>query len=135
MTAALILILSIAILGEFSIAQWRSVWMAVAAQPLSRSLEAAVGLADNSIGANDFDRLVSASRELCPTAREGSLWLKEVSLYYRVMRTVNAACAQTLPTVSAWTKKELVSCSRYAAVVLDQRINGSLSFASEAQTS
>lgn len=131
MTAGLILFLSLIVLVEFSIAQWRSMWMSVAAMPLSQSLEAATGITTDSIGADDFERLVSTSRQLCPTSREGSVWMKEVRIYYRAMRALDSMCEKQIPPISAWAKKELVSCSRYAAVVLDQRINANLAFAAE----
>lgn len=133
MIAGFILLLSMAVLVEFAIAQWRSMWMAVAAQPLSQSLEAATGIANDAISADDFDRLVSTSLQLCPTAREGGVWMKEVRIYYRVIRALDAFSAEKFPALSAWTKRELVSCSKYAAAVLDQRINANLAFASDAR--
>ena len=134
MTAGLILFLSLAVLAEFSIAHWRSMWLAVAAQPLSKALSVATGIADSAIGADDFDRLVSTSRQLCPAGiGGGGTSLKQVSAYYRVMRALDTVCAHKVPPVSAWIKRELVSCSRYAAVVLDQRINANLAFASDAR--
>jgi hypothetical protein len=134
MIAGLILFLSLAVLAEFSIAHWRSMWLAVAAQPLSQSLAAATGIADNAIGADDFERLVSTSQQLCPAGMGGGATsLKQVRAYYRVMRSLDGLCAKQMPAVSAWIKRELVLCSRYAAVVLDQRINANLAFASDAR--
>ncbi len=57
MIAGLILFLSLSVLAEFSIAHWRSMWLAVAAQPLSKAVSVATGIADSAIGADDFDRL------------------------------------------------------------------------------
>jgi hypothetical protein len=131
MIAGFILFLSMVVLVEFSIAQWRSMWMSVAAMPLSQSLQAATGIKNDAIGADDFERLVSTSRQLCPTTREGSVWMKEVRIYYRAMRGLASMCEKQMPALSAWAKNELVSCSKYAAVVLDQRINANLAFAAE----
>ena len=134
MIAGLILFLSLSVLAEFSVAHWRSMWLGVAAQPISKSLSTATGIADNAIGADDFDRLVSTSQQLCPAGiGGGGTSLKQVRAYYRVIRAVDAICAKQIPALSAWTKRELVSCSRYAAVVLDQRINANLAFASDAR--
>ena len=44
-----------------------------------------------------------------------SCWLKEVSLYYRIV-----ALVEKLPALSTWANREMQLCSRYAAVVLDQ---------------
>lgn len=134
MLAGLILLLSMAVLVEFSIAHWRSMWLAVAAQPLSTALSAATGIANDAIAAGDFDRLVSTSQQLCPAGLGGGgTSLKQVRAYYRIMSAVDTLCANKVPAVSAWIKRELVSCSRYAAVVLDQRINANLAFASNAR--
>jgi hypothetical protein len=134
MIAGLILCLSVAVLTEFSVAHWRSMWLAVAAQPLSQSLSAATGIAENAIGADDFERLASTSQQLCPAGMGGGATsLKQVRAYYRVIRALDAICTKQVPALSAWTKRELVLCSRYAAVVLDQRINANLAFASDAR--
>ena len=134
MIAGVILFLSMAVLAEFSVAHWRSMWLAVAAQPLSQSLAAATGIADRAIGADDFERLVSTSQQLCPTGIGSSgTSLKQVRAYYRVMRALDGLCAKQMPALSAWIKTELVSCSRYAAVVLDQRINANVAFATNAR--
>jgi hypothetical protein len=45
MIALLILAVSITALAQFAVCQWRSMWITVAAQPLSECLQAAVGLA------------------------------------------------------------------------------------------
>lgn len=131
MIAIFILGLSVAALIEFAIAQWRSVWIAIAAQPLSEYLQTATGIASEAIGPEDFDRLVRTTEQLCPSPREGNAWLREVRTYYRAVQALDRICEKKLPGLSAWAKGELAACSRYAAVVLDQRLNASLAYASE----
>ena len=49
--------------------------------------------------------------------KKTSSWLKEVSLYYRIV-----ALVQKLPSFSTWANREMQLCSRYVAVVLDQNL-------------
>jgi len=127
MIAFFILALSVLALAEFAISQWRSMWILVGAQPLSSSLQAATGIAADAISGEHFALLAQTTERLCPSAEEGNLWLREVGVYYRMVRFLD----QHVPSLSGWAKGELLACSRYAAVVLDQRLNASLAFASE----
>jgi len=134
MIAALILVMSVGALAQFAIAQWRSMWLTVAAQPLSEYVQAATGISDAAISENDFDLLVRTSEQLSPSTQEGSLWLREVGIYYRVIRALDAICAKQMSSFSGWAKSELVACSRYAAAVLDQRLNASFACALEVRS-
>ena len=55
MIAAFILVLSVVALLQFGIAQWRSIWISIAEQPLSASLQTATGIPADAIGADDFE--------------------------------------------------------------------------------
>lgn len=131
MIAALILVMSFAALAQFAIAQWRSMWMTVAAQPLSNCLQAATGISGDAIGANDFELLAQTSEQLCPSPKERNSWLREVRIYYRAINALDKFLAKQLTGPSHWAQSELKACSRYAAAVLDQRLNSNLAYASE----
>jgi hypothetical protein len=131
MIAALILVMSFTALAQFAIAQWRSMWMTVAAQPLSNCLQAATGISGESVSASDFDLLVQTSEQLCPSLKDRNSWLREVRIYYRVIRRFDRFCAMQLAAPSHWAQSELKACSRYAAAVLDQRLNSNMAYASE----
>lgn len=130
MIAAFILVLSVAALMQFAIAQWRSIWMSIAQQPLSASLQTATGIAPDAIGADDFEVLARTSEQLCPSPQERNMWLKEVRVYYRLVRAMWNMSSERLPSLAEWAKSELVTCSRYAGAVLDQRLNANLAYAS-----
>jgi hypothetical protein len=134
MIAALILVMSVVALAQFAIAQWRSMWMTVAAQPLSDYVQAATGISDGTISGNDFQLLVRTSEQLFPSEQERNLWLREVGIYYRLIRALDKICAKQISGLSGWAKSELVACSRYAAAVLDQRLNSSFACASEVRS-
>jgi hypothetical protein len=133
MIAALIVVLSVAALVQFGILQWRSMWIAVSEQPLSDSLQTATGIAASAIGASDFELLARTTEQLCPSMQDRNAWLREVRVYYRLMRAVENLASSRMPALASWAKAELVSCSRYAGAVLDQRLNANLAYATAAR--
>ncbi len=135
MIAALICVMSLAALIQFAVSQWRSIWITIAAQPLSKDLENATGIANDAIGADHFPMLIHASRQMCPSPQEGNLWLKEVSVYYRALRTCVKLSGTALPSVSNWANRELMECSRFAAAILDRRLNANFAYSPEGQRS
>jgi len=54
--------------------------------------------------------------------KKSSPWLKEVSLYYRVIAKLEQISAAKLPSISIWASREMQTCARYVAVVLDQNL-------------
>lgn len=128
MIAALICALSLGALIQFAVAQWRSIWIAVAAQPLSSTLESATGIANDAICAEHFEMLVRASAQMCRSSEEGNLWLKEVSVYYWVLRSCLKLSGTALPSVSNWAKRELTECSKFAAATLDRGLNANFAY-------
>ncbi len=133
--AAFICVMSLGALVQFAISQWRSIWITIAAQPLSSSLEAATGIANEAICAEHFEMLIHASEQLDRPAHEGNLWMKEVGLYYRALRTCRKLSGKALPSVASWANRELTECARFAAAILDRRLNNSLVYGSASQNS
>jgi hypothetical protein len=131
MIAAFIVVLSIAALVQFAVAQWRAMWITVAEQPLSAFFTATTGIAIDQIGADHFDFLTRAFEQLGASGKRSNLWLKEVRVYYRTIRALKQFCEKQFPALAAWANHELVACSRYAAATLDQRLSSHLAFASE----
>src|ERR1700720_1525153 len=100
MIAICILVLSIAALAEFAISQWRSMWILVGAQPVSSSLQSATGISAESLTADHFSLLAQTIQQLCPSRKEGNLWLREVGVYYRIVRFLD----KNVPSLSSWAK-------------------------------
>jgi hypothetical protein len=130
MIAAFILVMAVMALVQFAVAEWKATWMIIAAQPISSSVESAVGIVSGAIAADDFDKLTRATDQLAPSPGERSSWVKEVRIYYRLVRALDRISAKNFTMLSEWANRELVACSRYAAVVLDERINANLTYAS-----
>src|SRR5580704_2936784 len=122
MTAVLILVFSVLALVQFAISQWRMIWLTTANQPLSDSLCAATGIAAETIGPNDFGKLLGLCDEMSPRLKKGTPWLREVKSYYSVVAKVEKSFRSIQPAVSAWAASEMKTCSRYVAVVLDQNL-------------
>ena len=131
MIAALILVFSVTALLQFALSQWRAMWITIAEQPLSDIFTASTGIAGDEIRADHFDFLTQTSEQLGASPKQRNLWLKEVQIYYRAIRTLNQIFEKHLPFFSAWANRELVACSRYAAAIVDQRMSSNLAFASE----
>ena len=135
MIAALICVMSLAALLQFAISQWRSIWVAIAAQPLSSSLENATGVANAAICAEHFEMLTRASEQLGRSLHESNLWMKEVAIYYQALRAFRKLSRKVFPSVSNWANRELIECSRFAAAILDRRLNNSFAYESADQNS
>lgn len=117
MIPVFILGFSLLALVRFAIAQWRLILVSAASHQLSGSLQTATGIDGAAIGPRDFGTLKGFCEQLPAESRKTSSWLKEVSLYYRII-----ALVEKLPSLSLWANREMQLCSRYAAVVLDQNM-------------
>jgi hypothetical protein len=129
--AALIFVFSVAALIQFALSQWRAMWITIAEQPLSPFFTASTGIAGDDVRPEHFDFLTHTSKQLGASAKQRNLWLKEVQIYYRTVRALDQIFKKHLPFFSTWANHELAVCSRYAAVIVDQRLSSNLAFASE----
>ncbi len=134
MIAAILFAISGAALGQFALYYWRSVVAGVAAQPVSDRVWAAAGLQGASVGATDFQAVMNL-HELTPELKDdnGELWA--VRAYYRVVETLGWLAGMKLPGVTAWSEREMATCSRYVAVLVDRRLERNLACAAEIRSS
>ena len=126
MVSLFILVLSSFALVRFAVSQWRAIWISSANQPVSDSLQLTAGIDAEAIGAWDFGRLMSLCDQLSPELKKSSPWLNEVSIYYRAIAKVERASKAKIPSISEWATREMQTCARYVAVVLDQNLAMSL---------
>jgi hypothetical protein len=122
MLSLCILLFSGFALIRFAVSQWRAIWISSASQPLSDSLQLTAGIDAEAIGPRDFGRLMNLCDELTPELKKSSPWLKEVSLYYRAIAKLEHISAGKVASISAWASREMQTCARYVAVVLDQNL-------------
>jgi hypothetical protein len=131
MIPAFILVFSVAALVRFGISQWRAMWLTVAARPLSDCLQAATGLDANALRPEDFYLITKTSHYVTPAPHERNVWLREVGVYFRIVSTVEKVAGSHVPGIAKWAHSELLSCARYAAAVLDQRLNANMAYAAD----
>ncbi len=126
MIAAMLSTISAAALGQFALFYWRAVVAGVATKPLSQRVQGAAGLPGGSVGPADFQAMLNL-HELAPelTVERGGLWA--VRAYYCVLEKLG----RIVPALGGWTEREMTLCSRYVAVLVDQRLGRTLAFATE----
>ena len=126
MLSLLILLFSGFALIRFAVSQWRAIWISSANQAVSDSLQLSAGIDPAAIAAGDFSRLMILCDQLSPELKKSSPWLNEVSLYYRAIAKIEQIIGAKVPSISTWAAKEMQTCARYVAVVLDQNLSMNL---------
>jgi hypothetical protein len=126
MVSLFILVFASFALVRFAVSQWRAIWITTANQPLSEMLRTSAGIESESIGAQDFGALLVLCDNLSPDLKKKTPWLREVSVYYRAVSKLERVFRVKLPAISSWANREMQTCSRYVAVVLDQNLSMSL---------
>jgi hypothetical protein len=122
MLSLCILLFSGFALIRFAASQWRAIWISSASQQVSDSLQLAAGIDATAIGGADFGRLMNLCDELSPDLKKSSPWLNEVSLYYRAIAAIERISRTKVPSIATWASREMQTCARYVAVVLDQNL-------------
>jgi hypothetical protein len=114
MIAALIFVISVAAGIQLTAFTWRAAMIGYADQAMSTSVA-------NSMEANGF-REISAIHALCPAlAPSQAKQLSHVRVYYKSLEMLNLL-SKSIPACGAWAQQEMAICARYAAVVMDQRL-------------
>jgi len=99
------------------------IWLTTANQPISDSLQAATGMEASAIGPQEFDKLLGLCDQLSPLIRKRTPWLREVALYHFALKQMERLLKNIQPVFSEWIAREMATCSRYVAVVLDQNLS------------
>ena len=129
MATALILVISLAALVQFAVWYLRAMMAVVAAHPLSDRVSRLFSSGGGMPGSNDFDlscvfyRLcpdVELDTEAPPSRTAGTL--SAVRGYYKLLGVLRGLSRVALPALSSWAGREMETCSRYAAVLLDQKL-------------
>ena len=106
MISALILVFSLAALAQFGFYSWRAAVITLAAADVS----------DNTLENKDFQAL-AALNEICPALNSSTPKIGLVRIYYGAVERL-----ASLPSAADWAKREMATCARYMAVVVDQRL-------------
>jgi len=120
MIAALIFVISVAALGQFAMFSWRAAFLTVASREMSLETRAAMGAAAAAVDSGD---LAGASKwlELSPNLAGEDRRLWTIKLYYVALRAIGGLSRMLVPA-SEWSQREMISCARYAAIVVEERL-------------
>lgn len=130
MVAAVLLIVSAVALGQFALYYWRAVLAGIASQPLSERINDAAGINCHAIGPADFATMMNL-HDLTPGLREHREGLRTVRVYYAGLESLARFSGLRFPRLADWANREMTTCSRYAAVLLDRRLAANLACAAE----
>jgi hypothetical protein len=137
--AAFILVISTAALVQFAVFTWRAGLLRVASEPILDQAEAdSTEASRNLLNGKDFKEVL-ARQDLCPDLDSGSApSLRPVRMYYSLLRMLhslgNLIVSPGAPGFGGWTQREMALCTRYAAVVLSQRVQTNQALAAEARS-
>ena len=121
MIAALIFVVSVAVLLQFFVSYSRSIIAAYRKSELSEQVREVVGIEDQRVGSEEFGRLIQLVR-LCPQKSDDQTDLKVVGLYYRMLGALRSLTRSLSPRIFNWAEQERTDCTYFVAVALDRRI-------------
>jgi hypothetical protein len=130
MVAAILFAISGAALMQFALYYWRSVVAGVAAQPVSERVRVAAGVVGASVSSRDFAAMMSLHK-LTPGLQGDGGGLGVVQAYYRVVGLISHLASVRLPSLAAWSEREMATCARYVAVLVDRRLEHNLACTAE----
>jgi hypothetical protein len=133
--AAFILVISVAALVQFAVFSWRAGLLRVASQPLVNQVETG-DVSSNLLQAKDFEGVL-AYQELCSEiGADAGQNLRSVRLYYSFLQFLSGLGSSIIEatTPDGWMQREMALCTRYAAVVLSQRMERNQALAAEVRS-
>jgi hypothetical protein len=130
MLGALILVFSIAALGQFVVFYARAVLASVAAQPLTGYVQQIEGFPSRPLQAEDFPHLVQL-QQICPQLGSEARSLRAAQAYFGTLSAVKRLVNGFVPALHGWAEREQTLCARFAAVLLDQRLARTAAAAAE----
>ncbi len=121
MIAALIFVVSVAVLLQFFVSYSRSIIAAYRKSELSEQVREVMGIEGRQVGSEEFGRLIQLVR-LCPQKTDDQADLKVIGMYYWMLGVLRSLTRSLSPQVSKWAEQERTDCTYFVAVALDRRI-------------
>jgi hypothetical protein len=128
MFSAMLLAISIVALSQFALFYWRAVLAGVAAQPVSDRVLVAAHVENGRLTPQHFQTLAGL-HDLTPDLNPKRSGLGLVRVYYRLIEGLDAIFGKRIPTFAVWSERERAICARYAAVLVDRRLQANLDLA------
>jgi hypothetical protein len=126
MIAAILFMVSIVALGQFALYYWRAVISGVATQPISERIRTAAGITTPEIRAQDFHSILSL-HDLSPDLRGPNGRFIGVRAYFSAAEKLG----KLIPASANWANAEMLTCSRYIAVLVDQHLERNMACAAQ----
>lgn len=121
LVAAFIFVISSAAMVQFALFTWHAGLLRLASEPLAADFDSAALVTTNPFPVNNF-REAEAVQNLCPELRGTSApKLGTVRLYYQFLQFLGSL-SESMTTPNGWAQREMALCTRYANVVLSQRM-------------
>lgn len=120
MISALIFVISVAALAQFGLFTWRAAFLSVAVREVSPETRAAMGAAAAAVDDGDF-KAATKWLEVSPNLAGEDRRLWTVKLYYAAVSAISAFSRMVAPT-GDWSHREMIACARYAAIVVEERL-------------
>jgi hypothetical protein len=124
----LIFFCSVAGVCQFGVHYWRATISTVAAQAVSDRAWAALGITSSEVKPRDFRALMSLAK-MAPALRGSNGGFRAIQAYYLAIETLGRA----LPMAAGWAEREMVTCVRFAAARLVERLEVNVACTVEAQ--
>ena len=125
MFAALLFAISVVALAQFALYYWRALLSGVASQPVSKTVFEAVHVPETELCGADFEKLASLL-DLTPKLKGGQRGVASVGLYYKVVGKISDWFGQLSPALAVWSEQERILCARYAAVMVERRLEANI---------
>jgi len=126
MIAAILFMVSAVALVQFALYYWRAIISGVATQPISERIRTAAGITAPQICAQDFHSILSL-HDLSPDLRGPNGSFIGVRAYYSVVEKLG----KLIPAMASWANAEMLTCSRYVAVLVDQHLERNVACAAQ----
>jgi hypothetical protein len=117
MIAAVLFMVSAVAFVQFALYYWRATISGIATQPISDRIRTAARIEAPQIGAQDFYSILSL-HDLSPDLRGPNGSFCGVRAYYSLVEKLG----KLIPAMASWANIEMLTCSRYVAVLVDQHL-------------
>jgi hypothetical protein len=117
MVLAIIITVSVIAIAQLALYYWRATISGIAGQAISDRVRVAAGIAHEGIGAQDF-RSIIILKDLSPDLLGKNSNFTAIRTYYAAVEKLD----NVVPGVTGWANAEMATCSRYAAVLMDEHL-------------
>ena len=120
--ASFIFVMSMAAVVQFAVLSWRNGLLRTASAQVVNAGDPAAGAYRKILEAKDFKEIMGY-QNVCPElgAKPG-LGIRTVKLYYQFLERAKSTAESLGLSGAAWMGREMGLCTRYAAVVMIQRL-------------